>query len=57
MEETILVILVVGCVLTCLGVLVWLTRRSDSTVANRMSAPGRVDGTRDPRAYLHHSSY
>jgi hypothetical protein len=40
-----------------LAIAIWLTRRSDSTVANRMRSPSRPDGTRDPRAYTHHSSY
>ena len=40
-----------------LSLLFWLQRRGDRTVIDRMQSSSRVDGTRDPRAYIHHSSY
>lgn len=40
-----------------LGVAIWFLRSGDRTVIDKLSAHDRVDGTRDPRAYLHHSSY
>jgi hypothetical protein len=40
-----------------LSLLIWLTRRSDRTVIDRMNSASRVDGRNDPRAHLHHSSY
>jgi len=34
-----------------------VSRRFDGTVGKRMRSSSRVDGTRDPHAHTHHSSY
>ena len=50
-------ILVLGGVLIVLTALALLhDRRADRTVVERMAAPDRPDGGRDPRAYIHHST-
>lgn len=44
----------IGCFL---AILIWLTRHTDRTVIDRMRSADRVDGSRDPGAYTHRSSY
>jgi hypothetical protein len=54
MTGTVLILAAVG---GLLAILIWLTRRSDRSVIERMRSADRVDGSRDPHVYTPHSNY